>query len=77
LAAPAALARLRRLTTSTGKDLRIVLCGYEREHDMPGWRTIEWQGARGYAGADNDNRSKERLWLSPHCLESGQVEMFS
>jgi hypothetical protein len=38
-------------------------------------------GARGYAGEDNDNREKERIWFSPHCLQleapaSKQVSFF-
>lgn len=60
-------------------DLRIALCGYEGEHDMPGsWRVHAWTGARGYARADNENRKKERLWLSPHCLplETQQPSLF-
>ena len=39
-------------------ELRIALCGYEGEHEMPGWREVAWKGARGYAGDGNDNRSK-------------------
>lgn len=57
-------------------DLRIALCGYAGEHKMPGWREVEWTGVRGYAGADNDNRSKERIWFSPHCLEARQLGLF-
>lgn len=54
-------------------DLRIVLCGYEGEHEMPdAWRVVEWQAARGYASEANENRKKERLWLSPHCLSGGR-----
>jgi hypothetical protein len=49
-------------------DLRIALCGYEGEHEMPGWTVHAWKGARGYASEDNDNRSKERIWFSPNCL---------
>ena len=55
---------------------RIVLAGYEAEHasHMPRtWRTVFWnanasfQSAR--AGGNNqENRRKERLLLSPHCL---------
>jgi len=52
----------------TDKDIRIVLCGYEGDHQMPGWTVYAWKALRGYGGADNDNRHKERLWLSPHCL---------
>jgi hypothetical protein len=50
-------------------DLRIALCGYAGEHEMPeSWTERAWKGARGYAGEDNDNREKERIWFSPHCL---------
>ncbi|MCP4537845.1 MAG: DNA adenine methylase [Chloroflexi bacterium] len=61
---------------------RIVLAGYEGEHDLPGWRVVEWTAGRAYGtanGADNENRKLERLWLSPHCLgndDPRQVRMF-
>jgi hypothetical protein len=58
--------------------LRIVLCGYEGEHEMPAsWRCVAWasrgayQTARGAAAADTRgaaNRARERLWFSPGCL---------
>jgi DNA adenine methylase len=56
----------RRWALKHGDDprLRVVLAGYEGEHDMPGsWRCVAWksQGA-------SQNADKERLWLSPHCL---------
>ncbi len=51
---------------------RICLAGYEGEHDMPaGWTMYRWVAAGGYASQGNknkDNRYKERLWFSPHCL---------
>jgi hypothetical protein len=49
-------------------DLRIALCGYEGEHEMPGWTKHAWKAARGYAGESNENRQLERIWFSPHCL---------
>lgn len=50
-------------------DLRIALCGYTGEHKMPSsWTEYSWKAARGYASEDNDNREKERVWFSPHCL---------
>lgn len=50
-------------------DLRIALCGYEGEHEMPDdWTVVAWKGRRGHAGANNENRLKERIWFSPHCL---------
>jgi len=53
-------------------DIRIALCGYDGEHDMPGWSVHAWKAGRGYAGADNDNRTMERIWFSPHCLPLAQ-----
>jgi DNA adenine methylase len=56
--------------------LRIVLCGYEGEHEMPAtWRQIVWKTNGGYAnngkGIGRDNKDRERLWLSPHCRPVG------
>lgn len=55
------------------KNLRIVLCGYEGEHQMPeSWRVQAWDAGAGYGcrGVANGsvNGKKERLWFSPHCL---------
>lgn len=52
---------------------RIVLCGYEGEHDMPdNWRVVEWKASGGYGSQANGqaraNSRRERLWLSPACL---------
>lgn len=51
--------------------LRIVLCGYAGEHEMPStWREVAWKARGGYGNQDgeNENAARERLWLSPHCL---------
>jgi hypothetical protein len=60
--------------------LRIVLCGYEGEHEMPEtWRCVAWKAGGGYGnqrnGGGNENARRERLWLSPHCL-SGDGPLF-
>lgn len=51
---------------------RIVLCGLEGEHDMPPqWRCVPWRPRTSFSSAD-----RERLWLSPHCLDHGrQLEL--
>jgi DNA adenine methylase len=55
-------------------ELRIALCGYEGEHEMPSsWSVYSWKGARGYAGDDNTNRKLERIWFSPHCLKQATL----
>lgn len=53
--------------------LRIVLCGYEGEHnelEQVGWKQVSWRGRGGYGNqsAVNENADRERLWISPHCV---------
>jgi hypothetical protein len=63
--------RVREWALEHGDDpeLRIALCGYEGEHAMPSsWTKHAWKAARGYSGQGNDNRERERIWFSPHCL---------
>lgn len=60
-------------------DLRIVLCGYEGERDMPsGWRCVAWKAKGGYGsqgqGEGRANARRERLWLSPHCVGTGAAQ---
>lgn len=64
---------------------RIVLCGLEGEHselESRGWQKIEWKAQGGYAnqrkGDKNNNRHRERIWVSPGCLASQkkQLELF-
>jgi hypothetical protein len=67
-------AAVREWALDHGDDprLRIVLCGYEGEHDMPGWSEVPWKAKGGYGsqgdGQGRDNAARERLWFSPHCL---------
>ena len=47
--------------------LRIALCGYDGEHEMPeSWQCVAWEAAGGYGS--KANARKERIWFSPHCL---------
>lgn len=54
--------------------MRIALCGYDGEHDMPGsWSVVAWKAHGGYGpqrkdGTVNQNAWRERVWFSPHCL---------
>jgi hypothetical protein len=53
--------------------LRIALCGYDGEHDMPArWTVHAWSTQGGYnqqgPQANKENRHRERVWFSPHCL---------
>jgi DNA adenine methylase len=62
--------------------LRIALCGYAGEHDMPAnWRVLEWKTGGGYGNQNSGGRGKrnanrERIWFSPHCLVPDQRELF-
>lgn len=63
--------------------LRIALCGYEGEHQMPSsWQCVPWKARGGYGnqgGEDSeDNRHRERIWFSPHCLRAeDQGDLFA
>ena len=61
--------------------LRIVLCGYDGTWTPPAdWREVEWSPRGGYDGqgsAKGENRRRERLWLSPGCVDTTrQLSMF-
>lgn len=75
------------LTNGDDPRLRIVLAGYSDEHDhlIPEtWRRVEWSSSSAYSttaaaargDGNHENRHKERLWLSPHCLGGGQLDLF-
>lgn len=72
--------RVREWAIVNGENplLRIGLCGYEGEHEMPAsWECVAWKAAGGYANRnpDNQNAHRERIWFSPHCLKP-QPDMF-
>lgn len=52
--------------------LRIALCGYDGDHDLPGWRVQAWKAHGGFSsqrsGDPNGNPHRERIWFSPGCL---------
>lgn len=75
----------------TRENVRIVLAGYEGEHNIlherHGWRCVPWfrsgflKGGMGnVAGSNAGQQTRERLWLSPSCVrpasERSQVGLF-
>lgn len=57
--------------------LRIALCGYEGEHEMPAnWQCVSWKAVGGYAAAagNTENAHRERIWFSPACLRVERAE---
>ena len=60
--------------------LRIAICGYEGEHEMPpSWSTHSWSAGEGYgsqAEERSENGKRERIWFSPACLAKRQGSLF-
>lgn len=78
-------AKVKAWAIANGDDstLRIALCGYEGEHDMPDtWERVSWKSRLGYSyrpgGKGDTNARRERIWLSPNCLkpESERMPLF-
>lgn len=56
--------------------MRIALCGYDGEHNMPDdWECVAWKARGGMGSQGNgrgrENAGRERIWFSPHCLKQG------
>jgi DNA adenine methylase len=61
------------LANGDNPQLRIALCGWEGEHDMPS----SWTRISVRTKGSGKNRDKERIWFSPHCLQiGGQADLF-
>lgn len=66
---------VREWAIENGKrdDMRIALCGYEGEHQMPSnWSEYIWNAGAGYGGqakTRTGNGKRERIWFSPSCLQ--------
>jgi len=69
---------VRKWAVEHGEDprLRIALCGYEGEHDMPAsWAAHRWKAQGGMANLSKDpnaqgrkNCRREVIYFSPHCV---------
>jgi site-specific DNA-adenine methylase len=64
------------LTHGNDPRFRIALCGYEGEYPMPDdWSTFAWKSPGGFGNLPNRiqgqiNCHKERIFFSPHCIQS-------
>jgi len=70
---------VREYALAHGQEMRIALCCYEGEHDMPPeWECYAWKANGGYGSQGNGrakaNAHRERIWFSPACLK---VDLFS
>lgn len=74
--------RAYRWAIEHGEDslLRIALCGYEHPEAVfpPGWSEVAWKASGGYGSSQRGkaNAARERIWLSPGCLQVGQAPLF-
>jgi len=53
-------------------DLRIALCGYAGEHELPKrWTVVDGKATNGGYGnrVGNQNHKRERIWFSPYCAK--------
>jgi len=68
---------VREWCATAPADLRIILCGYDTEHDAllrRGWSVAEGKAGGGAGYSTNGlNGRRERLWLSPACIGSAQL----
>lgn len=73
----AAAVREWALENGDNPKLRIALCGYDGEHEMPGWACQAWKARGGYGsqanGRGRENAGRERIWFSPACINAGPL----
>ena len=73
-------ADVRAWCITAPRDLRIALCGYDAEHDellRHGWTRQAGKAGSGAGYSTNAaNGRRERLWLSPACIQAGQDSLF-
>jgi hypothetical protein len=72
------------IENGSNPDLRIALCGYDGQFEMPGdWSVEEWKAAGGYSSSAEEetqgqlNRHRERVWFSPACIPAAQMRLFA
>ena len=67
---------VREWCATNADGLRVILCGYDGEHDDllgVGWSVIDGKSGSGAGYSTNSaNGRRERLWLSPECITAHQ-----
>jgi len=70
---------VREWCAKAPRELRVILCGYDNEHDAlltQGWTVRDGKAGRGAGYSTNAlNGRRERLWLSPACIGSHQQSL--
>ena len=72
---------VREWCITAPREMRVILCGYDTEHDAllaVGWSAIEGKAGSGAGYSTNGlNGRRERLWLSPACIGSHQPSLLA
>jgi hypothetical protein len=67
------------ITNGSNPLMRIALCGYEGEHQMPpDWECVAWNAGEGFGGQAAErsgNGKRERVWFSPKCEQDFQGKL--
>jgi len=71
---------VREYAIAHGAEMRIALCCYAGEQDMPDdWELFRWKAHGGYGsqgeGAGRANRHREQVWFSPACIAQGRLDL--
>ena len=70
---------VREWCITAPRQLRIILCGYDNEHDAlldHSWTVTEGKAGGGAGYSTNSfNGRRERLWLSPACIATEQPSL--
>ena len=74
--APGVAVDVREWCLNATDSLRVILCGYDDEHDDllgHGWTRVDGKSGSGSGySTRSDNGRRERLWLSPACITAHQ-----
>jgi hypothetical protein len=62
------------ITRADNPNYRIVIAGYEEHRRLIelGWTAKTYKGVKGYQADGNNNRHRETLYFSPHCITQKQ-----
>jgi hypothetical protein len=70
---------VREWCMTASREMRIILCGYDNEHDALlacGWVVTQGKAGGGAGYSTNPvNGRRERLWLSPACIGAHQSSL--
>jgi len=72
---------VREWCATAPRELRVILCGYDNEHDAllaRGWSVTDGKAGGGAGYSTNPaNGRRERLWLSPACVGTQQPSLLA